>query len=123
MRFSSIFLLLLACCKPAASVQTVGRGTLQSLVDAALGPHATIEKNKSQTFALAYQNQNRETEYVVVRLNDLMVVRKEKIIGSVAWNGEMQLKESLVAGMVKRDSNPNENIRLIDLNNYLIQKE
>ena len=117
------FLLPLGSCKPAASVQTDSLATLQSVVDAELDIHATIEKNKSMTFALAYRNQNRETEYIVVRLKDLMVVRKERLTGSVAWSGEMQLKESAVQGMVKRDSKPSENFRLIDLNNYLIQKE
>ena len=117
------FLLPLGSCKPAASVQTDSRATLQSVVDAELDIHATIEKNKSMTFALAYRNQNRETEYIVVRLKDLTVVRKERLTGSVAWSGEMQLKESAVQGMVKRDSKPSENFRLIDLNNYLIQKE
>ncbi len=120
---SPLLFLALCCCKPLASVQKENQTTLRFVVESELGTAAIIEKNKSQAFALAYRDQNRETKYIVVRLSDLNVILKETITGSVRWSGEMQLKESLIPGMVRRDPKPDDNIRLIDLNNYIIHKK
>lgn len=124
MRFLSIlFLLALCCCKSSTSSKQE-QDTLQKIIDTEIGADAKIEKNKQATFVLAYQSQNRSVEYIIVRLTDLKVVIKEKINqGSVTWNGEMQIKVVRTPGMIKKNSKPKDNIQLIDLNNYVINKK
>jgi len=44
-------------------------------------------------------------------------VVKEKIQGSVNWSGEMEIKVIRTPGIVKKNAQPEDNIRVIDLNN------
>ncbi len=92
-------------------------------MESELGTSATVKENTAQTFALAYRSQNRLTDYMVIRLSDFKIVIKEKIQGSVTWSGELQIKESRIPNMVKRNQKPEDNTRLIDLNNYIINKK
>ena len=124
MRFLFVMFLSTLCCCKAATTSLQNHVTLQKIVDNEIGTNATIEKNNPATFALAYQVKNKSVEYVVVRLVDLKVVVKEKINqGSVTWSGDMQIKVVLIPGIVKLNSKPADNIRLIDLNNYVINKK
>jgi hypothetical protein len=120
--FSALFLLTLCCCK-AASPSSQEPSSLQKIVDSEIGTHAVIEKNKVETFALAHQTSNTSVEYLVIRLSDLKIVVKEKIQGSVKWSGEMEIKVARMPGIVKKNTQPEDNIRLIDLNNYVIHKK
>lgn len=123
MRFvPALFLSTLCCCK-AASPSSQGPASLQEIVDSEIGTHALIEKNKGETFALAYQNGNASVEYLVVRLSDLKIVVKEKIQGSVKWSGDMEITVTRTPGIVKKNARPEDNIRLIDLNNYVIHNK
>jgi hypothetical protein len=124
MRFLSIFFLLVLCCCKSSTTAKQKPNTLQKIVDTEIGTGAKIETNKPLTFALAYQSQNRSVEYVIVRLTDLSVVIKEKINqGSVTWNGEMQIKVMRTPGIIKKNLKPENNIQVIDLNNYVINKK
>jgi hypothetical protein len=123
MRFLSVFFLAtLYCCK-AASTTSHEQVTLEKITEAEIGPNAVIEKNHTATFALAYRAKDRSVEYIVIRLSDLKIVIKEKIQGSVTWEGEMQIKVTQTPGMVKLNSKPEDNVKIIDLTNYAIQKK
>jgi len=123
MRFLSVFFLItLYCCK-AASTTSHQQVTLKEIAEAEIGTQATIEKNHAATFALAYQAKDRTVEYLVVRIADLKIVVKEKIQGSVTWDGDMKIKVTQTPGMVKVDAKPEDHVRIIDLNNYAIQKK
>ncbi len=123
--FLFIVISILFCCKPSARVQSESQGDkLQTLVEKEIGKSAVIEKNPSNTFALASHTENRTVDYVVIRLSDLKVVIKEKIIiGSVSWSGDRQIKVVSIPGMVRANARPEDNVRLIDLNNYVINKK
>ena len=120
MRFLSVFFLAtLLCCK-AASNPSNGQATLEKIVETEIGVNAIIEKNNSSTFALASQTNNRSVEYLIIRLSDLKVVVKEKIQGSVTWNGDKEIKVTQIPGTVKMNSRPEDNVKIINLNNYAI---
>ena len=123
MRFLSVFFLITLCGCKAASTSSHEQVALKKIAEAEIGPDAIIEKNHTATFALAYQAKDRTVEYLVVRIADLKIVVKEKIQGSVTWDGEMKIKVTQTPGMVKVDAKPADNVRVIDLNNYAIQKK
>ena len=120
MRFLSVlFIATLFCCK-AANNPSSDQATLEKLVETEIGANATIEKNNSSTFALASRTDNRFIEYLIIRLSDLKIVVKEKIQGSVTWSGDMAIKVTQTPGMVKMNSRPEDNVKIINLDNYLI---
>ena len=123
MRFLSVLLVATLCCCKAASTSSHEQANLEKIVQAEIGPDATIKKNNASTFALAYKMKDRSVAYMIIRISDLKVVVKEKIQGSVAWDGEMKIKVTQTPGMVKLDSKPEDNVREIDLSNYVIQKK
>jgi len=120
MRFLSLlFIAALFCCK-AANNASSDQATLEKLVETEIGANATIEKNNSSTFALASRTDNRFIEYIIIRLSDLKIVVKDKIQGSVTWSGDMAIKVMKTPGMVKMNSRPDDNVKIINLENYLI---
>ncbi len=123
MRFLSVALIAtLYCCK-AAHVSSHQQITLQKIVESEIGANAIVERNNSSTFALASQSRGRSIEFIVIRLIDLKIVVKEKIQGSVTWDREMTIKVTTTPGVVKMNSRPEDNVRVVDLNNYVIQKK
>src|SRR5260221_6715110 len=115
MRFLFVMFLSTLCCCKAATTSLQNQVTLQKIVDNEIGVNATIEKNSSAAFALAFQVKDRSVEYIVVRLADLKIVVKEKINqGSVTWSGDMRIKVTQTPGIVKMNSKPEDNIRFID---------
>jgi hypothetical protein len=115
-------LLTLSSCKAAVYEQKDQRSSLQSIVTSELGSVAAIENNKPGTFALAYSINNRSLKYIVVRLADLKIVIRQKIVkGSIAWSEDLQLKETHAPEMVKKNASARDNTRLIDLKNYVVQ--
>jgi len=123
MRFFSALLLSTLCCCKAASTTSQEPSSLQKIVASEIGAPASIEKNNSATFALAQQVDNKSVSFLVIRLSDLKIVIKEKITGSVSWSGEMEIKVTRTPGMVKTNEKPEDHIRIINLNNYVIQKK
>ncbi len=121
---SLVWLFTLCCCKAPASVQKESQTSpLQSLVESKLGANANIEKNISNTFALAYIAENRSISYIVIRLSDLKIVVNSKIErGSITWFKDMELKETRTPGIVKKNTKPDDNIKLIDLAQFVVQK-
>jgi len=120
MRFLSVFFLAtLFCCK-AASNPSNNQATLEKIVETEIGVNAIIKKNNSLTFALASQTNNRSVEYLIIRLSDLKIIIKEKIQGSVTWNGDKEIKVTQIPGTVKMNSRPEDNVKIINLNNYAI---
>jgi hypothetical protein len=126
MRFNHLALLLfiLSSCQSAIAVQRgQGASTLQKISETEIGADAKIEKNESGTFALVYKNENRSVTYIVVRMADLKIVINKKVItGSVTWSGDMQIKESTVPGIIKKNSRSDDNIRYIDLKNFINER-
>jgi hypothetical protein len=123
MRFFSALLFFILCCCKAASTSSQEPSSLQKIVTSEIGASAIIEKNNSATFALAQQTENKSVSFLVIRLSDLKIVIKEKIIGSVTWSGEMEIKIIRTPGIVKTNAQPEDNIRVINLNNYVIHKK
>jgi hypothetical protein len=123
MRFVLIIFFATLCCCKAVSHSSTQQVTLQKLVDGELGPNANIEKNNSSTFAIAYQSKDRSVEFLVIRLLDLKIILKDKIQGSVSWSGDMKIKVFNTPGIVKLNSKPEDYVKIIDLNNYIIQNK
>src|SRR5579872_4059758 len=107
----ALLLFIMPSCQPATAVQqSQAVTTLQKISETEIGADAKIETNKSGTFALISKDKNRSVEYIVVRMADLKVVIKEKIVaGSVIWSGEMQIRESRVPGIIKTNSRAEDN--------------
>ena len=123
MRFVSVlFMVTLWNCKAVGTTSHV-QSSLEQLVEAQIGADAIIKKNNTATFALAYKSKDKSVEYLVIRLSDNKVVIKEKISGSVDWEGEMKIKVTVTPGIVKRDSKPEDYVRVIDLSSYIVQKK
>jgi hypothetical protein len=120
--FLVIFIATLCCCK-AASTSSLNQSTLQKIVESELGANAIIEKNNPSNFALAYESKDKTVRFMVVRLSDLKIIIKEKIQGSVTWDKEMKIKVVTIPGIVKANAKPEDNVRVIDLNNYVIQNK
>lgn len=97
--------------------------TLETIVMERLGTHATIEKNKNQTFALAYQ-ENHSTQamsYLVIRLSDLKIVEeatRARII--LSWMDTYKIKISITPGILRKDEPINEP-EIIDVTKYIIK--
>jgi hypothetical protein len=123
MRFFSAVILSTLCCCKAASTSSQEPASLQKIVESEIGTHAIIEKNNSGTFALAHQTENKSVAFLVIRLSDLKIVVKEKIQGSVTWSREMEIKVIRTPGIVKTNARPEDNIRIINLSNYVIHKK
>jgi hypothetical protein len=123
MRFFSALLLSALCCCKAASTSSQELTPLEKKVHSEVGSPAILEKNKSATFALAYRAKGISVEYLVIRLSDLKAVVKGKIQGSVTWHGDMEIKVMQTPGMVKTNAKPADNVRLINLNNYIVHKK
>jgi hypothetical protein len=123
MRFLSVALITTLCCCKAASISSLDQATLQKIVESEIGANAIVEKNNPSTFALAYQAKDRSVEFIVIRLMDLKIVVKEKIQGSVTWDRKMNIKVTTTPGIVKINSKPEDNVRVIDLSNYVIQNK
>jgi hypothetical protein len=123
MRFLSVFFITTLCSCRAVGTTSHVQTSLEQTIEREIGGDAIIGKNSTATFALAYQSKNKSVEYVVIRLSDLKVVAKERIQGSVTWDGEMKIKVTQTPGIVKLDSKPGDNVKVIDLNNYIIQKK
>jgi len=123
MRFIFLFFFATLCCCKAASTTSHDQATLQKIVGTEIGAGAIIEKNISSTFALAHQTKDRSVEYLIIRLSDLKIVVREKIQGSVTWSGDMEIKVIKTPGMVKLNSKPEDNVKIINLNNYIIHNK
>ena len=120
--FSFVFLATLCCCR-AASTSSPEQATLQKIVASEIGENAFVEKNNSSTFALAYQTKDRTVKFIVIRLADLQIVINERVQGSVTWEREMNIKVTKTPGIVKMKAPPEDNVRVIDLNNYIIHNK
>jgi hypothetical protein len=123
MRFLSVLFVATLCCCKAASTTSHEQATFEQIVESEIGANAIIEKNNPLTFALAYHTNNRSVDYLIIRLSDLKIVVKEKIQGSVTWDGAMRIKVITMPGIVKMNSKPEDKVRIIDLNNYVIHKK
>ncbi|MBI1769065.1 MAG: hypothetical protein HYR67_11890 [Bacteroidetes bacterium] len=121
MRALVIVLLLFCACKPSSKGQTQYDDALQKIVKQEIGEKSATTKNNSKTFALAYLEQEGNTHYIIIRLSDNKVVTKEKIRGTVSWVSDMQIKEMRTPGIVKKDYNPEDYSKVIDLNKYIVQ--
>jgi hypothetical protein len=119
--FCFALLILIISCKPASKGQSVASDAFQKIVAKELSDKSIVTKNNTNSFALAYQEEDGFIRYIIVRLTDNNVVRKEKIRGSVSWVNDMQIKESIIPGIVKKDAKPDDNTRIIDLNQFIVQ--
>jgi hypothetical protein len=123
MRFiPAVFIATLCCCK-AAGISSSDQSSLQQIVESELGANAKIEKNNTSNFALAHESKDKTVSFIVVRLTDLKIVVKEKIQGSVTWDKAMSIKVTTIPGIVKANAKPEDNVRIIDLNNFAIQSK
>jgi len=122
MRFFFVVLFSLTFCKPSSGIKTTEQSVdlLHKIVQQELGDNPSIEKNQANTFALAFRSENKFLKYIVVRLQDNQVVLREKIRGSVTWTGNMQIKESHIPGMVRSNSKPEDFMKTIDLNQFVV---
>jgi hypothetical protein len=121
--FLVLLIATLSCCH-AAGISSQNQGNLQKLVEGELGVNATIKKNSAETFALAVQPQSRSIAFIIIRLTDMNVVAREKINnGSVTWGGDMRIKVTETPGMVKTDAKEGDHSRIINLNNYVINRK
>ncbi|HLZ17263.1 MAG TPA: hypothetical protein VKQ08_09490 [Cyclobacteriaceae bacterium] len=124
MRFLLVLLIATLSCCQAVGIPPQNQDNLQKLIEGEIGTKAIIKKNGTETFALAFQTQNRSVAFIVVRLTDMKVVVKEKIReGAVTWSGDLQIKVNETPGIVKTDSRPEDHTRLINLNNYVINRK
>jgi len=121
MRALIVALLLLCACKPSSKGQTQDDDSLLKIIKKEIGEKSTTTKNNSKTFALAYLEEDRTVRYIIVRLSDNTIVVKEKIRGTISWVNDMQIKEMRTPGTVKKDYNPEEYSKVIDLNKYMTQ--
>jgi hypothetical protein len=121
MKLFCFALLIFISCKPSSKGQSVESNALEKIVAKELSDKPTVTKNNTNTFALAYQEQDGFVRYIIVRLTDNSIVRKGKIRGSVNWVSDMQIKESMTPGIVKKDSKPDDYSKVIDLNQFVIQ--
>jgi len=117
-----LLIILLSSCKPMAQ-QMVHEKTLEAIVMERLGTQATIEKNKNQTFALAYQanHSTQAVAYLVIRLSDLKIVEeatRARII--LSWMDTYKIKISITPGILRKDEPINEP-EIIDVTKYIVK--
>lgn len=85
-----------------------------------MGAGAVTILNDTQTLALAFVEQNRAMTYLVVRLKDGKVITKDNVQASaIGWSGSHQIKINIIPGMVKQGAHPQDNYRVIDLNQFI----
>jgi hypothetical protein len=123
MRLVIFVFFLLISCKPSLKTLPPQDEFLNKIAEKELGANSRVEKNKSNSFGLAYQKNDISTQYIVVRLTDYTIVIKKKIRGTISWNGDMQLKEFLIPGIVKKDAQPDDQTLIIDLNQFVIHSK
>lgn len=124
MRFLFFVAVFIFCsCRPSSKGQSPNGDALQKIVKQEIGENANTVKNTPNTFALATREREGSIDYVVVRISDHKVVLKGRVRGAIGWSGDMQLKESRTPGMVKNDTKPDEYVKLIDLNQYVVQSK
>lgn len=121
--FFIVAFFIFCSCKPSSKGQSQNRDELQKIVKQEIGENASTIKNTLNTFVLATREREGSIDYAVIRLSDNKVVLKSRVRGAIGWSGDMQLKESRTPGMVKKDSNSDEFIKLIDLNQYVVQSK
>jgi hypothetical protein len=123
MRLVIFVFFLLISCKLSLKNLPHQDEILNKIAEKELGANSRVEKNKSNSFGLAYQKNDISTQYIVVRLTDYTIVIKKKIRGTISWNGDMQLKEFLIPGIVKKDAQPDDQTLIIDLNQFVIHSK
>jgi hypothetical protein len=119
MRALNVFLFLLCACKPIQKNTSQTDEVLQKIVKEELGENAIVTKNSSKSFALATLKRDESIQYAIIRISDNKVVMKNKIRGTIDWSGEMQLTESRIPGIIKKDSKPEDYSRVINLNQFI----
>lgn len=107
-------------CQTKAPASVPDDRQLQSVV----GAGYDIQKNKTNTFALCTKISDRSSEFKIVRLKDLKVVNQEVLIqgGKVSWIEDLKIKVIKGAEIVRADENPEDYVRIIDLNQYLLNE-
>lgn len=123
MRAIGVLLFFLCACKPASKIHSQNENLLQKIVSQEIGENATVTKNESNTFALAVLSNDESTHYGVIRLSDNKMVLKNNIRGTITWDGDLKLAESLKPGIVKKDSKSGDYSRSIDLGQFVIQRQ
>lgn len=84
-----------------------------------LGSPLTWKESPENTFILCIKEikGTQTLELVVIeRETREIVLPKTKIVGKVGWNSDSQLKVEKYTGIVKRDSEPDDHIYYIDIN-------
>jgi len=115
-------IILIASCK-SATVTGVSTKTLESMVAENLGENAVVQKNKDATFALCFK-ENLSTlsvSYIIVRLNDLTVVERDKTAqASFSWVDNYKIEMKTIPGMVSKDEQSMV-VKVIDVTKYIIK--
>ncbi len=114
---SLLFLsLLILSCKVASPQQDI-----DNRITAAIGTGYTIKKNKSNTFALCTKSEAQSLSMYIVRLADVKTIVQEVVPrGAAVWEGDLKIKVTTQPGIIKKDHNPDDYVRIIDLNKYIL---
>jgi len=123
MRFLFVVFLSLTVCKPIKSIKESESSSeaLAKIVRSEIGAEAIVQRNSSNTFALGFKSEKSFVKFIVIRLQDNQVVVRDKVQGSIMWSDDMRIKESQIPGIVKLDSKPEDFIKVIDLNQFVIR--
>jgi hypothetical protein len=113
-----VFLLLTGC---RASSQD---SRLNDLVTKEIGNDFSIKLNDSKTFALAWNKNQGNVNYVVIKLlTNSIILRKTNIHAEIAWQDDMHIKETVISGVFKKDGSSQATITLINVNDYIENKK
>jgi len=117
-----LLIMIIVSCKSVSSTTTQFK-TLESLVVEKLGEDARIEKNKDSSFALCLKENlsTHSVSYIIVRLNDLVIVEQDNTSSaSFAWIDRYKIEVKFIPGMIRKD----EQImpaRVIDVSKYMVK--
>jgi len=117
-----LLIMIIVSCKSVSSTTTLFK-TLDSLVVEKLGEDARIEKNKDSSFALCLKENlpTHSVSYIIVRLNDLVIVEQDNTSSaSFAWIDQYKIEVKFIPGMIRKD----EQImpaRVIDVSKYMVK--
>lgn len=94
---------------------------LNNIIQKELGNHFSVELNNSKSFALAWKQEEANVSYVIVQLSTQKVIlKKVNIRATVTWHDDLHIKEITKPGVIKKDQTSANGIKLINVNDYLV---
>ncbi len=114
-----LILFILVGCKTSSQ-----DSSLKKIINQELDGDYKIELNDSKTYALAWNKNQSNVNYVVVKLStNSIILKKVNIHAEVTWHDDLHIKEITKSGQFKKDGSATNEIKLINVNDFTEAKK